>query len=164
MAVMNCWFYAAKAVVYAKTRRLLLEADYLSGAGTGWEEITGRDVGPESWLRWGLPGDSFPDFASRFDFAQPSSRPSTWTAEDLEATLRACGPLWFGGANGSAHHVVVIHGIDRGAIDGDRRGELDRVHYGDPATGGNHLAALDVFNGWKQQTLRLWNPMFYAGR
>jgi hypothetical protein len=150
---MACWFYAAKTVIFHKTGRTLMEADYLgSGPLPSAPVETGRGAGVPTWLAFGLPPGRVAQFAELFHFAQPS-HPATWTASDLESTLRQHGPLWFGGHSGRFNHVVVMCGIDR-------RG----VHYGDPATGQVATASLEAFNSWTRQQIDVPNPLYYSGR
>ncbi len=151
---MNCWFYAAKTIIHCLTGRVLLEADYLGGSQPGRVPVfLGRGAGVPNWLTHGLPPSSIGEFASRFQFEQPANLPATWTTAALETTLRAHGPLWFGGHNGQFNHVVVVSGVD----------DQSNVIYGDPWTGNVAVATLDEFNAWKQQQLGLRNPLYYRG-
>lgn len=152
---MNCWFYAARTIVFERTGQLLTEADQFGMAPPpSYPVATGRGAGVPTWLVFGLPPHSIGDFATEFGFSEPPSRPATWTSSDLEGILRQCGPLWFGGHNGQFNHVVVVNGIDAGS----------NVSYGDPWTGHVHTATLAEFNGWKRQQLGLPNPLRYVGR
>lgn len=150
---MNCWFYAAKTIIHCLTGRALLEADYMGSSPLPAASVSlGRGAGVPSWLANGLPPESIGEFASLFNFAQPSILPATWTSVALEATLLSHGPLWFGGHHGQFNHVVVVSGIDA----------RSNVIYGDPATGNVATAPLDQFNAWKRQQLGLRNPLYYG--
>jgi hypothetical protein len=152
---MNCWFYAAKTIVYQRTGQSLVEADQMGMTPPlPYPVETGRGAGVPSWLQFGLSPHHVRDFANLFGFAEPPFRPATWTSSDLERILRQCGPLWFGGHGGQFSHVVVVNGIDAAS----------NVSYGDPATGHVHTASLADFNGWKRQMPGLPNPLCYVGR
>jgi hypothetical protein len=132
----------------------MLEADYLGASPLPAAPVAvGRGAGVPSWLAHGLPAASIGEFASRFHFDQPPVLPATWSSAELEAALRAHGPLWFGGHNGQFNHVVIVSGVDA----------RSNVVYGDPATGNVALAPLATFNRWKSQQLGLRNPLYYAG-
>lgn len=150
---MNCWFYAAKTIVYQQTGRILWELDYMQPAQGPMRTPHLYGEQPYDWLAHGLPPARIRQFAELFRFAQLSAQPASWSDSDLEDTLRNCGPLWFGGHNGRFNHVVVVCGIDDGA----------NVHYGDPALGNVFRASLDDFNQWKTQTVGLMNPLQYVG-
>ena len=157
---MNCWFYATKTIVRCRTGRVMLEADYMGMTIPPVVPVAiGRGAGVPTWLAHGLPPSSIGEFAALFEFAEPPVRPAVWTTADLERTLRAHGPLWFGGHNGSFNHVVVVSGVREGAI-----GTPANVLYGDPATGARATATLTQFNEWKRQQIGLRNPLYYAGR
>jgi hypothetical protein len=146
----NCWFHAARTIVYQRSGRLLDESRYLGQPLPVFRTRVGRGAGVPSWLADGLPEDEIPRFESTFGFAQPASRPATWTAAELEQSLRDYGPLWFAGANQNFGHVVVVSGINGSS-----------VRYGDPAIGSMATAPLEVFNAWKRQTVGLHNPLYY---
>jgi hypothetical protein len=148
---MNCWFHAAKTIIFQRNHRILDETLYMGQLLPSIPTRTGRGAGVASWLAHGLPPESIPEFEQTFGFAQPSSRPASWTAADLEQRLRDCGPLWFGGVRGSFGHVVVVSGIDTGA----------NVRYGDPAIGAMATATLAQFNAWKRQSVALHNPLYF---
>jgi hypothetical protein len=138
---MNCWFYAAKTVVYHRTGRLLLETDYMRISPSH----PGRSPFAE-WLQVGLPPRLQPvqEFASAFGFRELPYRPATWDASNLEKALRTFGPLWFAGKDGSFRHVVVVTGINNAS----------NVWCYDPAVGTLTDFTLANFNLWKTHTVQ----------
>jgi hypothetical protein len=155
---MNCWFYAAKTIVWHRTNVLLMEADYRDftascapGRGPVSRLPMGRCTPIEWWMRYGLPQGDVREFQSRFGFERLGDQPATWSIGTLTAALTAYGPLWFAGRAGSFGHVVVLTGVDA----------VGTVTFGDPATGQVSQDTLANFNSWKQQTLGLPNPLFY---
>jgi hypothetical protein len=168
-SLMNCWFYAAKTIVYHRTNRLLFEGDYMDLTlgplpPTRFIEgrITGRGSHVAHWLIAGLPATHVPAFCELFGFSEPARRAATWTADELEQILRDCGPLYFAGGMGQWSHALVISGID----------SSQNVHFSDPAFGRMASDSLTLFNEWKRQIYRLpngsqlslMNPLYYPLR
>jgi hypothetical protein len=150
---MNCWFYAAKTIVYQQTGRVLWEMDYMQPSWASMRPPHVYGERPSDWLAYGLPPARIQEFAERFHFARLSAQPASWTASELEDTLRRSGPLWFGGHRGRFNHVVVVSGVSADS----------NVLYGDPALGNLFSASLSDFNQWKTQTVGLLNPLQYVG-
>src|SRR5437016_5833258 len=115
-SLMNCWFYAAKTIVYQRCGRLLLEADYLGGTprqpawptGAVAGPFTGRGEPEATWLSSGLPLNHYTEFARRFSFRETPFHPPNWDSQNLEAILLQCGPLHFSGFAGQFGHAVVV--------------------------------------------------------